>query len=858
MNVGLSTTVLKKDLKMLGDLAQGDKAKFQELTSIFSKIQSTGKASSIQLQQLALRGIPINKTLKEMGVTGVASAEQLTEAFEKLTGVGGQFHDAMNNIIDTIEGKRGFITDTLKEINVNLGELTGLTAGYKKSLDIVYDIVDAVNNKLMAMNENPMTKAIVRGVLTASVTALSVSIGVGLVGAIKTLNARLKETVVLKSILNPTSIALAVGIGAVTGLAVALETATGKANEYVNAIKEVDGLAEKYGVKDVKVSKAQKAIKKGTATTQDRLAVAVDELTSSKLFEKTFQMQYNEGNKSAWADLQEQKKITAEKQKQVDELSELLQLEEKRKNNSKTIKELYQEQSEEFDKLTKSLGSYATEYSKTAKDEAELNDIIEKRNKLMADVAKQYHGFDEKGVAIDLKLDAESKKKYQSDLKALNDKYKELKVKITTANFSEWQSVLQKVMNFTDDEILSGTLNSGAVAVSAYMKKLNKELSNMQAYSDAGLINVSKLDLAEQKLEKINSLIQAMRDSGLWGADEGTTSMLKALQAGATEQVFFESLRAKQEELAILKDQSGELAKQAQIKALMNENGWSENQAEVCLEWQKKVTEEELKQKDIMGWLVKVITDKYGKTMGEIAQLSFDNVVSSFQTIGNALAKGVDVGKALKQQFLSYVSEVMKHISILCIEAGVKLIAQSGWKGVPPALALFALGGASGIASGVTSAVAQGTSEDNERQKQLDLLKSLNEQYKDLSKAIKEQEEYYIKQKAKLNMYALDDKVTRVNDMILTPNGRFSTNPNDTIIATKNPQGLGGGKVVNNIKVINNAGVEVQTSERQNGNGINELIVTISKKIASDVAGGYNGWDSAMAMQQQRISGRRI
>ena len=61
----------------------------------------------MQLQQIALRGIPIQQTLKDMGVTGTASAEQLTKAFEKLTDTGGQFHDAMNNIIDTIEGKKG-------------------------------------------------------------------------------------------------------------------------------------------------------------------------------------------------------------------------------------------------------------------------------------------------------------------------------------------------------------------------------------------------------------------------------------------------------------------------------------------------------------------------------------------------------------------------------------------------------------------------------------------------------------------------------------------------------------------------------------------------------------------------------
>ena len=144
---------------------------------------------------------------------------------------------------------------------------------------------------------------------------------------------------------------------------------------------------------------------------------------------------------------------------------------------------------------------------------------------------------------------------------------------------------------------------------------------------------------------------------------------------------------------------------------------------------------------------------------------------------------------------------------------------------------------------------------DEEAEKRKENTKDMTNQYKALMEAIREQEEYYIRKKAELNMFALDEKVTKVNDMILSPNGAFSTSPQDTIIATKNPQGLGG--VTNNIKVINNAGAEVNVSERK-GNGINDIIVTISKKIASDVANGYNGWDGAFAMQQQRVNGRRI
>ena len=156
LNVGVSTSALQKDLQMLGDLAQGDKAKFQELTSIFAKIQSTGKATSMQLQQIALRGIPITQTLKDMGVTGTASAEQLTQAFDKLTtefdeatGKAGKFHNAMQNINETIEGKKGYISDTWKEILVNIGEITGLTKAWKSVLDTVGEKLNDINNYLI-------------------------------------------------------------------------------------------------------------------------------------------------------------------------------------------------------------------------------------------------------------------------------------------------------------------------------------------------------------------------------------------------------------------------------------------------------------------------------------------------------------------------------------------------------------------------------------------------------------------------------------------------------------------------------------------------------------------------------------
>ena len=149
----------------------------------------------------------------------------------------------------------------------------------------------------------------------------------------------------------------------------------------------------------------------------------------------------------------------------------------------------------------------------------------------------------------------------------------------------------------------------------------------------------------------------------------------------------------------------------------------------------------------------------------------------------------------------------------------------------------------------------------DEQEEELERLKELNAQYKNLTQMIKEQEEYYLKKRQEINSDTYKDKVLNVNDMILTPQGTFSTHPDDYLIATKNPYSLGGNsKVVMNVNISNTASdvVEARAVERDNGNGIKELFVTISKKIAQDVAKGDNGWDSALMNRDLRIKGRRI
>ena len=129
---------------------------------------------------------------------------------------------------------------------------------------------------------------------------------------------------------------------------------------------------------------------------------------------------------------------------------------------------------------------------------------------------------------------------------------------------------------------------------------------------------------------------------------------------------------------------------------------------------------------------------------------------------------------------------------------------------------------------------------------------------------MKENEEEYEKRKKELNASDYASKVTGVHDMILTPQGQFSTDPDDYIIATKNPSALnnnGGVMPIYLQPIINNTIADtasVDTKTEKDENGVMQMIVTISKQIASDYANGNNGWDNAVSARAYKQNGRSL
>lgn len=115
MGFGISTETVYKDIKMLGDVAMGDKNKLQSLALVFGQISSAGKLQGQDLLQLInagynplldiseLTGKSVAKLKDEMS-KGAISADLVRKAFEKATGPGGRFEGMINELANTAPG----------------------------------------------------------------------------------------------------------------------------------------------------------------------------------------------------------------------------------------------------------------------------------------------------------------------------------------------------------------------------------------------------------------------------------------------------------------------------------------------------------------------------------------------------------------------------------------------------------------------------------------------------------------------------------------------------------------------------------------------------------------------------------
>lgn len=132
LGFGISADEASSNIRMLGDIAAGDKNKLDSLTLAFSQMSSTGKLTGQDLMQMINAGFnplsEISKTtgksiaeLKEDMSKGAISADMVKEAFKSATSEGGAFFEMAKKQGQTFSGLTSNIQSSLSEVALNLG-----------------------------------------------------------------------------------------------------------------------------------------------------------------------------------------------------------------------------------------------------------------------------------------------------------------------------------------------------------------------------------------------------------------------------------------------------------------------------------------------------------------------------------------------------------------------------------------------------------------------------------------------------------------------------------------------------------------------------------------------------------------
>lgn len=129
---GASVKEVMPDLRMLGDVAMGNKERLGSLTLAFSQVRAAGKLTGQDLLQFVNAGFnPLQvisaktgvsmSTLREQMSEGLITFDQVKKAFQSATGEGGKFFNMTERIAQTDFGKWEAFKGQLAGVALQLG-----------------------------------------------------------------------------------------------------------------------------------------------------------------------------------------------------------------------------------------------------------------------------------------------------------------------------------------------------------------------------------------------------------------------------------------------------------------------------------------------------------------------------------------------------------------------------------------------------------------------------------------------------------------------------------------------------------------------------------------------------------------
>lgn len=228
LNYGISGEKILPTIRMLGDVAAGDKQKFEGLARAFGQMSSTGRLMGQDLNQFINAGFnPLQEiaaktgesmaALKKRMEDGGIASDEVAQAFVRATSEGGRFYGMTERQSRTLAGQwstfRDNLDTTLRDIGASVAEhldLRGVLSSTGQWLGFAGALVKKYGKELVSLVS----------IIASLVTGVAVARGAMLAYSAVQSILILKQTV-LQALMGPTAwaqVAVGLAAAAATGL----------------------------------------------------------------------------------------------------------------------------------------------------------------------------------------------------------------------------------------------------------------------------------------------------------------------------------------------------------------------------------------------------------------------------------------------------------------------------------------------------------------------------------------------------------------------------------------------------------------------------------------------------------------